>query len=117
MIHFDELSQDERLNDFIQRFQVTIFYPIIDIITSQLENRFAGMKDNLNDYRVLQPQFLAHSSLKDLEQKADEFSNKVLNDVSPMFPSQLLSIRSEFEKEIISMKGVKNLKKVFLILL
>jgi len=43
----DELSQDERLS-----FRVTI----IDILSSQLENRFAGMKDVFDNYRVLQSQ-------------------------------------------------------------
>lgn len=45
-------SQDERLNDPEQCFRVTIFYPIIDIILSQLENRFPVMNNVLDDYRV-----------------------------------------------------------------
>lgn len=114
-VYFDELSQEERLNDPEQRFQVTIFYPMIDIVLSQFENRFAGMKDVLDDYQLLQPQFLAHSSLKDLEQKADEFSNKFSNDVLPSFSSQLLSVRSMFEKEIVPMKSVRELAHFLII--
>lgn len=56
--------QDERFYDPEQRFRVSIFYPMFDIILSQLENKFGGMKDVLDDYRILELQFLTHSLLK-----------------------------------------------------
>jgi len=84
-IHFDKLSQDEWLNAPEQPFRVTIIYPMIDIILSQLKNRFAGIKDVLDDYRVFQPQFLAHSLLNGLEQKTDEFLNTFRITYPPCF--------------------------------
>lgn len=97
--HFDELSQDKRFNDPEQRFRITIFYLMIDTIISQLENRFVGMKDILDDYQVFQPQFLANSSINDLKQKADKFTKKFSNNMSSSFTTQLLSIRSTFQKK------------------
>ncbi|XP_014215261.1 uncharacterized protein LOC106644328 [Copidosoma floridanum] len=114
-ILFDDLSQDKKFNDAEQRSRVTIFHPMIDTIISQLENRFVGMKDILDDYRVLQPQFLANSSISDLEQKADKFFKKILNDRISSVTSQLLSIRSTFQKEIIHTNDVKELAYHFII--
>lgn len=113
--HFDELSQDERFTDPEQRFRVTTFYPMIDTISSQLENRFAGMKNVLDMYKILQPQYLINSSKSELEREADLFFKTFSNDVSPSFSSQLLSVRSTFSKEISSMKNAKELANFLII--
>lgn len=113
--HFDELSQDERLNDPQQRLRVNVFYPMIDTILSQLESRFVGMKNVLKTYKILQPQYLTNSSKSELEQEADLFSKTFSNDVSPSFSSQLLSVRSTFSIEINSMKDVKELARFLMI--
>lgn len=75
----------------------------------------SDMKHVLDDYRVLQPQFLANALIKDLEQATDEFSKTFFNDVSSSFSSQLLSIRSTFQKDIASMKDIKELAHFLII--
>ncbi|KAI4811362.1 hypothetical protein KUCAC02_014272 [Chaenocephalus aceratus] len=41
--HFDELSQDERLSDGESRFRINVFNASLDIINSQLSQRFTSM--------------------------------------------------------------------------
>lgn len=81
----------------------------------QLENRFAGMKNVLDVYKILQPQYLINSSKSKLEREADLFFKTFSNDVSPSFSSQLLSVKSKFSQEISSMKNAKELAKFLII--
>ncbi|KAJ4927924.1 hypothetical protein JOQ06_015725 [Pogonophryne albipinna] len=43
--HFDELSQDERLSDGESRFRINVFNASLDIINSQLSQRFTSMQN------------------------------------------------------------------------
>ncbi|KAK5919631.1 hypothetical protein CgunFtcFv8_023505 [Champsocephalus gunnari] len=43
--HFDELSQDERLSDGESRFRINVFNASLDIINSQLSQRFTSMRE------------------------------------------------------------------------
>lgn len=44
--HFDELCEDERVTmvDPKSCIQVTVFFPMVDTICSQLDHRFQGIK-------------------------------------------------------------------------
>ena len=85
--HFDELSEDERLNDPEKCFRVTVFLPMIDTLSSQLYSRFQGMKSVVEAYQVLQPQFLSNSTETEIKLKAEQFSERFSEDISPLFPA------------------------------
>ena len=66
----------------------------MNIISCQLINRFKGIKLVVTPYQVLEPSFLSNASHLDLEVEARKFSNKFSDNVSPLFPSEMLSIKN-----------------------
>ena len=80
-----------------------------DILSCQLINRFEEMKSVVTSYQVLKPSFLSNASHLDLEIEAREFSNKFSDNVSPLFPSQMLSVETSFREKIAHLKSAKSL--------
>ena len=112
--YFDEISEGVTLSNAKKRFCSTLFLPMMDILFCQLINRFEGMKSKVTLYQVLKPSFLSNASHLDLEIEAREFSNKFSNkfsdNVSPLFPSQMLSIKTSsksFREKIACVKSAK----------
>ncbi|KAJ8870403.1 hypothetical protein PR048_029424 [Dryococelus australis] len=90
--HFDELCEDERLQDQESSFRITVFYPKVDTLRIQLDNRFQVMKDVLDTYQVIKLEFLVNASEKVVHDKAVDFVRRFSNDASPTFPPQGVSI-------------------------
>ncbi|KAJ8896972.1 hypothetical protein PR048_002318 [Dryococelus australis] len=42
--HCDELCEDERLQESEYSFRTIVFYPVVDTLCTQLDNRFQGKK-------------------------------------------------------------------------
>ena len=97
------------LSDPKKRFCVIVFLPTMDIFFCQLINCFQGMKSVVMSYQVLEPSFLLNASHLYLEVEARQFSNKFSNNVSPLFPSQMLSIKMSFRKKIGHLKPAENM--------
>ena len=81
----------------------------MDILSCQLINRFEGMKFVMTSYKVLEPGFLSNVSHLGLEVKARNFSNKFFDNVSSLFSSQMLSIKTSFKKKIAHLKSAKEM--------
>ena len=64
----------------------------MDIVSRQLINRFEGMNALVMAYQVLEPSFLSSASHFNIKEEAKKFSYKFADNVSPLFPSQMLSI-------------------------
>ena len=105
--YFDEISEGVTLSDPKKQFCITVFLPMMDILSCQLFNRFEGMKSVLTSYQVLEPSFLSNASHLDLEVEAKKFSNKFSDNVSTLVPSQMLSIKSSFRENIAHLKSTK----------
>ena len=103
------------LSDPKKRFCVTVFLPMMDILSCQPINRFEGMKSALTSYQVLEPSFLVNASHLDLEVETRKFSNKFSDNVSPLFPSQMLSIKTMFRKTIIYLKSAKEMASFLIV--
>ncbi|QQP52628.1 Uncharacterized protein FKW44_004835 [Caligus rogercresseyi] len=56
--HFDELSQDERLADADSYFRVHVFNACLDIVISQLTQRFTGLRSTAERFKAIQPMTL-----------------------------------------------------------
>ena len=63
------------------------------------------MKSVVTSYQVLEPSFLSNASHLDLEVEARKFFNKFSDNVSPLFPSQMLSIKTAFREKIPHLKS------------
>ena len=113
--YFDELSEGIRLSNPKKQFCVNVFLPIMDILACQVINRFEGMKPVVTSYQVLEPSFLSNAFHLDLGFEARIFSNKLSDNVSPLSPGQMLSVKTSFRKKIVNLKPVKEMAS-FLIL-
>lgn len=92
--HFDEISEDQRLTDPEKMFKVGFFffYACIDTAVSQLKQCFKGL--DTDDF--LPPSELVYATDDELRAFAVTYSD----DITPKFPSQLLSFRSALRSEI-----------------
>ena len=63
------------------------------------------MKSVVTSYKVLEPSFLSNA----LEVEARKFSNKFFDNVFPLFPSQMLSIKTSFGEKIAPLKSLKKM--------
>ena len=75
---FDEISEGILLSNPKKRFCVTLFLPIMDIVSCQLINRFRGMKSVMTSYQVLEKSFQSNASHLNLEVEARKFSNNFI---------------------------------------
>ena len=110
---FDELSEGIALSDTVKRFRVTVFLPLMDIVSRQLINRFEGMNALVMAYHVLEPSFLSSASRFNIKEEAKKFSDKFVDNVSPLFPSQMLSIKTSFKEKIL--KSAKEMASFLII--
>ena len=113
--YFDEISEGITLNDPKKRFCVTVFLPMMDIFSCQLINRFEGMKSVVTLYKVLEPSFLSNASHLDFEVEVRKFSNKFSDNVSPLFPSKILSIKTSFREKIAHLKSAKEMASFLIV--
>ena len=113
--YFNEISKRIVLSDPKKQFCVTVFLPMMDILSCQLINRFEGMKSVVTSYQVLKPSFLSNAYHLDLEVEARKFSNKFSDNVSPLFPSQMLSIKTSFRKKIAHLKSAKEMASFLIV--
>ena len=85
------------------------------------------MKSVMTSYQVLEPSFLSNAFHLDLEveakklltnflerkfsnfQKTKIICNKFFDNVSPLFPSQMLSIKTSFREKIAHLKSAKKM--------
>ena len=87
----------------------------MDILFFQLINRSEGMKSVVTSYQVLEPSFLSNASHLDLEVEARKFSNKFCDNIFPLFPSQMLSIKTSFREKIAHLKSAKEMASFLIV--
>lgn len=113
--HFDEICEDERLQDSESFFKVNIFYRVLDIIINQLRSRFLGMNEVVSNFNVLQPATLRNLNDNDLLEKALVFVNLYNKDISVSFAKEILSFRSAFRHEIETSSSITELADLLII--
>ena len=113
--YLDEISEGISLSGSKKRFYVTVFLPMMDILSCQLINRFEGTKSVVTSYQFLEPSFLSNTSHLNLEVEARKFSNKFSDNISPLFPSQMLSIKTSFREKIAHLKSAKKMASFLII--
>ncbi|KAF3859013.1 hypothetical protein F7725_021412 [Dissostichus mawsoni] len=84
--HFDEPSQDERLSDGESRFRINVFNASLDIIKSQLSQRFTSMSETNELFQAIHPGTLNRAQDNALHQHAQRLADHYSRDLSPSFP-------------------------------
>ena len=115
--YFNEISEGITLSDPREAILVNVFLPIMDILSCQLGLiiRFEEIKSVVTSYQVLEPSCLSNASHLDLEGEARKFSNNFSNTISPLFPSQMLSIKTSFREKIAHLKSAKEMASFFIV--
>jgi hypothetical protein len=114
MKFFDELSNDERLQDPELAFKTHVFFPIIDTAMFQLQSRFEGQHLVSGIFSFLYPKSLLQLSDEDLESAAQKLQETYSADISSDLVSQLRSFRREFRQEIEGTKTVLDLLNIII---
>ncbi|ROL50526.1 Zinc finger MYM-type protein 1 [Anabarilius grahami] len=98
--HFDELCEDQRLQNAKEYFRVSVFCATIDTCTGQLKRRFCGMYEVAKRFGFLCPGPLLRFSDNDLSQMANALVVQYTDDLSSEFAMQLLSFRNALKPAI-----------------
>ena len=69
----------------------------------------------VTSYQVLKPSFLSNASHLDLEVEARKFFKKFSDNPSPLFPSQMLSIKRSFREKIAHLKSAKEMASFLIV--
>ena len=69
----------------------------------------------VTSYQVLEPSFLSNASHLDFEVEAKKFSNKFSDNVSSLFPSQILSIKTSFREKIAHLKSAEEMASFLIV--
>ena len=80
---------------------------VMDILSCQLINRFKRMKS--------EPSFLLNASHLDLKVEARKFFNKISDNFSLLFPSQMLSIKMSFREKVVHLKSAKEMASFLIV--
>ena len=81
----------------------------MDILSCQIINRFEGKELVMTSYQVFEPSFRPNTFHLDLEFEARKFSNKFSDNISQLFPSPMLSIKTSFKEKIVYLKSAEEM--------
>ncbi|CAK1599565.1 unnamed protein product [Parnassius mnemosyne] len=112
---FDELSQDERISDPESYFKINVYYCCLDILISQIKQRFQSLCDLSNMFEVLQPEKLLSSSNEVIKNASGKLSAKYSEDISVNLYEQLIALKTCLKSEIQKIHSMKELIELLLI--
>ncbi|XP_008183115.1 uncharacterized protein LOC103309443 [Acyrthosiphon pisum] len=91
-----EIDGDRRLTITQDNFKVTVFYPVIDTILSQLKFRFTGLNTVCDYFRFLIPFSMISMTKELLIRSTYDFIEKYRDDISSDFTRQIVSLQDFF---------------------
>lgn len=92
--HFDELSTDHRFLNSEERFKLNVFYSTIDIITSQLKNRFKSFSHINEKFNFFFPSVFLNLTVEDIIQKGDALQHFYEKDLAPSLALELAALKN-----------------------
>lgn len=82
------------------KFRCSVFYSTMDILISQLTNRFHSFKNTVSYFEVLSPHILLNASSDEIREKAEKLQKKYEKDFSESLSDQLLSFKMLVKEDI-----------------
>ena len=117
---FDEEATDEPIIDAETKFRVELFFPIIDIITLKLEERFKGRHFVAKTFNFLSPKYLLKMTSDEIHKAAKDFieiyqfdmcsKNEQPQDYCKDLSEEILSYRVCFREDLIEMEDGKRIR-------
>ena len=117
---FDEEATDKPIIDAETKFRVELFFPIIDIITLKLEERFKGQHFVAKTFNFLSPKCLLKMTSDEIHKAAKDFieiyqfdmcsKNEQPQDYCKDLREEILSYRVCFQEDLIEMEDGKRIR-------
>ncbi|GFV94740.1 uncharacterized protein TNCV_3864631 [Trichonephila clavipes] len=106
---FDNFHADEKLQDRERLFEVDVFKANVDVITTQLKNRFESMNGICKSFSFLSPKNIASTTNDLLYNEASNLQKVYSLDLSSEFPNQIMSLKAVFSEDLIKLNSIKDL--------
>jgi hypothetical protein len=110
--HFDELSQDQRIENNEKRFKAEIFNKVMDILSSRLHERFQSFRCVISKFNVLSPTVLDKVDDDELHRQAMILCNEYNDDLTESFPQEIVSFRTVMKTAIKNADSIRQLVKL-----
>lgn len=107
--HFDELAEDHTFSDSKTCFRVNVFNALLDVVNSQIDNRFSALENVVESFSVLFPKVLLQLSEDEILARAEKLQKKYEKDIGPSLPLELISLRSGLKNQISKLNTVSEL--------
>ncbi|GFT32184.1 hypothetical protein TNCV_1034651 [Trichonephila clavipes] len=105
---FDDFIVDEKLQDREQLFEVDVFKANVDVITTQLKNRFESMNGIYKSFNFLSPKNSVSTTNDLLYNEVSNLQVYSLN-LSSEFSNQIMSLKAVFSEDLIKLNSIKDL--------
>ncbi|GFU94440.1 uncharacterized protein TNCV_2644281 [Trichonephila clavipes] len=106
---FDDFNADEKLQDRERLFEVDVFKANVDVITTQLKNRFESMNGIYKSSSFLSPKNIVSTTNDLLYNEASNLQKGYSRDLSSEFPNQIMSLKAVFSEDLIKLNSIKDL--------
>ncbi|KAI4814694.1 hypothetical protein KUCAC02_003879 [Chaenocephalus aceratus] len=94
---------------------MNVFNANLDIINSQLSQRFTSMRETNKLFQAIHPGTLNRAQDNVRHQHAQRLVDHYSRDLSPSFPVQLLAFRACFKTELAKEPSVKDMAKMLIL--
>ncbi|GFV27814.1 uncharacterized protein TNCV_1945611 [Trichonephila clavipes] len=106
---FDDFNADEKLQDRERLFEMDVFKVNVDVITTQLKNRFESMNGIYKSFSFLSPKNIV-SSTNDLLYNEVSNRQKVCSlDLPSEYSNPIMSLKAVFSEDLIKLNSTKDL--------
>ncbi|GFT71830.1 uncharacterized protein TNCV_4588831 [Trichonephila clavipes] len=106
---FDDFNADEKLQDRERLYEVDVFKANVDVITTQLKNRFERMNGIYKSFGILSPKNIVSTTNDLLYNEASNLQKVYSLDLSSEFPNQIMSLKAVFSEDFIKLNSIKDL--------
>ncbi|GFT33954.1 uncharacterized protein TNCV_4384211 [Trichonephila clavipes] len=106
---FDDFNADEKLQDRERLFEEDVFKANVDVITTQLKNRFESMNGIYKSFSFLFPKNIVSTTNDLLYNEASNLQNVYSLDLSSEFPNQIMPLKAVFSEDLIKLNSIKDL--------
>ena len=103
----DELAVDESISDPLYKFKIEIYNNALDIMISQINERFISMKSICKNFSFLSPESLLNYSDEQLSTDAINLSNKYDTDISSSIGIEIISFKNLIKDDLLKNKEIK----------
>ncbi|GFW70622.1 uncharacterized protein TNCV_1624541 [Trichonephila clavipes] len=106
---FNDFNADEKLQDKERLFEVDVFKANVDVISTQLKNRFESMYGIYKSFSFLSPKNIVSTTNDLLYNEASNLQKVYSLDISSEFPNQIMSLKAVFSEDLIKLNSIKDL--------